>query len=143
MAPARVLKAHAGLVSALAFSPDGRLLASGGWDRQIKIWSAQDGTFLGLLTGHADAVTSLAFLPDGTLVSGGRDKARFWDPETSVEKELLNAPDEGALAVAVSPDGHILASGNADATARLYLLRAAADFRSARPPPAREPVSPW
>ncbi len=143
LAAAVSIPAHDALVSALAFSPGGRRLASGSWDRTVKIWRAADGRLLRVLRGHAGSVTSLAFLPDGTLVSGGLDKVRFWDLATGAQKPLLNAPDDDALAVAASPDGLVVASGNADSTARLYLVHGAADLRTAHPPPPKELFSPW
>lgn len=139
---ARLALAHAGGVTAAAFSPDGKVLVTAGADRALRVWSLPDLRLTSIFRGHLSPPTSLAFFSDGlTLVSGGPDKARFWDVETGIEKRLLRAPDEGAVAVSISPDGTTLASGNSDGTVRLYLLVGADERRalSAPPPPKRRP----
>lgn len=77
---------HRGAVRALAVSPDGRFVASGGDDRRIGTWALADGRHLGWIepadgqAAHQGAVTSLSFTPDGRLVSAGRDNAiRIWE----------------------------------------------------------------
>ncbi len=71
---------HPGPVLALAFSPDSRLLASGGWDGAVRLWSAETGASISVLTGHVGSVLALGFTPDGdTVVSVGRDRTiRHW-----------------------------------------------------------------
>ena len=79
--PRGQLTHHAGWISALAFTPDGRLLASASVDRTIRVWNVADQAELRCLRGHQDKVTALAFLPDGrTLVSGcANGSVCFWD----------------------------------------------------------------
>jgi WD40 repeat protein len=63
---------HDGLVNCVAFSPDGDLIATGGADRVVRLWKADDGTELAEYTGHQKPVWAVAFGPDGTvLYSGG------------------------------------------------------------------------
>ena len=78
------LPGHVGGAVAMAFSPDGRLIASGGRDRFARIWSAETGEQLFLLSGHRDHVTSLAFTGDGrSLVTAGPDKfTKLWHVAT-------------------------------------------------------------
>jgi hypothetical protein len=76
------LTGHTDPVRGVAFSPDGKTLASGSWDNTIRLWDVASRQALGApLTGHSDSVTSVAFSPDGkTLASGSADKSIvLWD----------------------------------------------------------------
>ena len=66
--------------SSIVFSPDGKILASGGWDNTIKLWDIATGKVISTLTGHQGRIWSVAFSPDGkTLVSGSEDRTiRLW-----------------------------------------------------------------
>ena len=69
----------------MAFSPDGKRIASGSGDKTVRVWDAATGQPVGQpLTGHTDGVTSVAFSPDGKrIVSGSDDKTvRVWDAAT-------------------------------------------------------------
>ncbi|MGH8048274.1 MAG: WD40 repeat domain-containing protein, partial [Chthoniobacterales bacterium] len=99
---------------AVAFSSDGKLLATGGDDARIRIWHTADWSELNPGTGHEGPVTSIAFSPDGaTVATGGRDRSlRLWD--WRAEREVWKIPDLGAHwsvdNIAFSPDGTKIAA---------------------------------
>ena len=113
---------HSYHFSAVAFSPDGKLLASALWDRRVMLWDPATGMVRSTLKGHSDPVLAVAFSPDGKLVaSGSYDKTVIlWDPTTGVACSTLNGHSNRVPAVAFSPDGKLLASASLDETVRLW-----------------------
>ncbi|MGW3253083.1 WD40 repeat domain-containing protein [Streptomyces fungicidicus] len=107
---------HASVVASVAFSLDGKILASGSGDTSIRLRPATDGK----VTGHTETVMSMAFSPDGTtLASGSFDKTvRLWDVAARSGRVTLDAGDY-VMSVAFSPDGKTLATGGSDGTVRV------------------------
>jgi WD40 repeat protein len=124
------LRGHSGLVNCIAFSPDGKRLASGGADHSVRLWDVVKGIEVANWQAHADAVTCLAWSSDGQkpwssdgqkLVTGGKDfVVKGWD---AASRELLKAMQghrESVSSVAFAPDGLSVASASHDGTIRLW-----------------------
>ena len=113
-------KGHTSRIKNVAFSPDGRTLASVD-DTTIRLWDMQTRQPLNTIV-HEDSVEGLAFDPDSTtLASGNRDGTiRLWDVATGEALNTLTGHTDTVFSVAFSPDGTTLASGSWDTTIRLW-----------------------
>ncbi|GLB45183.1 putative anaphase-promoting complex subunit 4 WD40 domain [Lyophyllum shimeji] len=115
-------------IRSVRFSPDGKLLATGAEDRQIRIWDIAKNRIRNIFEGHQQEIYSLDFSKDGRLiVSGSGDKtARIWDTNdgsckvlTINDQDSLNS-DAGVTSVAISPNGQFVAAGSLDTIVRIW-----------------------
>jgi WD40 repeat protein len=111
-----------GIIAAVAFSPDGELLAAGTGDGEVHLWQAATGMPLRTLKGLTDWVWCISFSPDGRiLASGGSDQnVRLWEVSTGQLLANLQEHTNRIRAIAFSPTGRILASAGEDQTIRLW-----------------------
>jgi WD40 repeat protein len=136
------LEGHKDEVIAVAFSPDGKKLASVGLDKTVRLWDVETRKERLSLKEPGDQVLCLAFAPDGqTLVTGGQDKTiRFWSVATGESQATLDWYTEKVVCLAFAPDGKTLATGSASDDGGTLTLWDAASRRELitfRPPAAR------
>lgn len=115
---------HKDLIREIAWSPDGKTLASSSLDRTICLWNRKNGVLIRTLAGHRGHVYSVTWSPDGQMIaSGSSDKTiRIWNEHNGNLVNTLKGHYGHVFSVAWSPDGRMLASGSADKTINLYDL---------------------
>ncbi|MBA3708404.1 MAG: PD40 domain-containing protein [Planctomycetes bacterium] len=119
---------HGGRASAIAFSPRGDWLASGGWDHSLRRWEVPSGRLLARIDGGQLDVQSVLVAADGSIVTGNQDNtARRWDSATGVELQRYVGHNLGAIGLGIIDEGRTLVTSGGDATVRSW------DFTSGAP----------
>ncbi|KFZ19764.1 hypothetical protein V501_00497, partial [Pseudogymnoascus sp. VKM F-4519 (FW-2642)] len=122
----QTLTGHSSSVSAVAFSPDGKQIASSSDDNEtIKLWDARTGGLQKTLAGHLGSVMAVAFSPDGKQIASGSydETIKLWDARTGGLQKTLAGHSGWVWAIAFSPDGKQIASGSNDGTIKLWDAR--------------------
>ncbi len=116
-----ILDGHQGNVFTLDWSRDGRRLASGGWDKTVRIWRAEGGALLRSCYGHQQNINSVAWSPDSDLIASGSNDStvRIWDVQGR-ELAVLQGHTGRVFGLSWRPDGSLLASAGSDTTIRLW-----------------------
>ena len=121
---------HSQAVLAVAWSPDGKFIVTGGADQLVILWDAQTGAQLRHFQGHTALVSSVAFSPDGrqVLTGSGDNTARLWD--VAIGQEIRRFEHQGWVrCVAFSPDGQHVLTGSFDKTARFWDMATGREIR--------------
>lgn len=120
--PDTVIAAHPDQVLGMAFSPDGQLLASCGYDRLVKLWRMPSGEAVATLKDHSDAVYGVAFAPHGKLLASvAADRAvKIWDVASGKRLYTFSEATDWLYAVAWHPDGRRVAAAGVDRSIRVW-----------------------
>ncbi|VTR98054.1 WD40 domain-containing protein [Tuwongella immobilis] len=116
------LPEHVGGVTAIAFSADGKQIATGGIDKMVRISDATSGKILRELKGHSTPITQVAFAGDGRLAAAGTDTdpVRIWSPKSDMSQVTLSGHQKTIAALAWSRDNALIATGDINYDLRMY-----------------------
>ena len=122
MVTLKSLSNHIQSVSSVAISPDGKIVATGSWDKTVKLWNLESGNLVATLCGHTDGILSLSFSPDGErIASAGFDKTvKVWSVKTGLLLNNLLGHTDFIWKVNFSPDGSLVVSSDWSNTVKLW-----------------------
>ena len=132
-------KLRGGGAQAVAFSPNGRILASAPLDKTIKFWDASTGNLVRTFEGHEDNVLCLSFSPDGKTLASGSYKndetVKLWDTQKGTVKQTLKVDikwkdDRHVLSLAFTPDSKTLISARLDGKVRFWDVKSGTFVRT-------------
>lgn len=123
----RQFSGHRDVLYAAVPSPDGKLLATGSYDRQIILWNLATGEQLRTLKGHNDAIYDLAFHPASTVLASasGDQTVKLWQVSTGIRLDTLSQPLKEQFCVSFSPDGQAVVAGGVDNRLRVWKFMSA------------------
>lgn len=125
-----LLAGHENAVFGLAWSPDGKYIASGGKDKTVRLWDSRTGTSVRVLTNQEDIVQCVAFSPDSKLLAAVAGKSvTVWEPAGGAERQKLRDIDT-LRSVAFSPDGRLLATGSQTGNLRILDVLSGKEHRT-------------
>ena len=116
------LKGHSLALASIDYSPDGRYLATGSYDKTAKIWDAVTGSEIATLRGHEGTVEAVRFSPDGKILATGSydGTVKLWDWASGRELATFRGHTNMIRSLAYAPDGKTVASGSHDNTIKLW-----------------------